>query len=189
MPQNDFFGDDSSPLASPTGSPSAASYLDDSFRDELLSPAPAQRTSEAAARASTSGRASSAAAYGGARSRGTRGDSPTLEDILGEAPAGKKERSIQTLMRAWTNETAAPELLHFPRELVERIVRDLARRVSGDTSFRGTELIGGSIESGCEESERAGGEGGELVRYCCHCGDREHEGCPCPQVFHAREDL
>lgn len=61
------------------------------------------------------------------RSRAT--GSPSLEDILGE-DAGPPERNIVKLIRYWSNEIAAPELLVFPRQLVERVTKDLARRVS-----------------------------------------------------------
>lgn len=41
-----------------------------------------------------------------------------------------RERSIVRLQRALSNEQGAPELLEFPRLLVETVVRDLAQRVS-----------------------------------------------------------
>lgn len=62
---------------------------------------------------------------------GGRGDSPSLEEILGEEPARGRERNIQKLIRAWNNEIGSPELLVFPRELVDRVAKDLAARVSG----------------------------------------------------------
>ena len=60
----------------------------------------------------------------------TRGGSPTLEDILGEEPAAEGERNIQKLIRAWNDEMGAPELLRYPKRLVERMVKDLVQRVS-----------------------------------------------------------
>ncbi|GAA5974317.1 hypothetical protein JCM11641_006732 [Rhodosporidiobolus odoratus] len=58
----------------------------------------------------------------------TRGDSPSLDDILGEGVRGDKSRNVQKLLRAWQNEMGAPELLNYPAELVERIVKRLAER-------------------------------------------------------------
>ncbi|GAA5974504.1 hypothetical protein JCM21900_004963 [Sporobolomyces salmonicolor] len=66
---------------------------------------------------------SSARAY-----ESTRGESLGLDEILGEDRDLARERNVQRLLRAWTNEMGAPELLTFPRELVERVVKDLARR-------------------------------------------------------------
>jgi GINS complex subunit 4 len=53
-----------------------------------------------------------------------------LEDILGTEPEVSNERNVQKLLREWHNEMGAPELLRFPRELVEKFVKDLASRVS-----------------------------------------------------------
>ncbi|GAA5901527.1 hypothetical protein JCM5296_006804 [Sporobolomyces johnsonii] len=82
--------------------------------------------------ASTAARVSSVTgAQAGSSSRAyesTRGDSPSLDDILADDRHLAKERNVQRLLRAWTNEMGAPELLTFPRELVERVVKDLARR-------------------------------------------------------------
>ncbi|GAA5905574.1 DNA replication protein SLD5 [Sporobolomyces salmoneus] len=58
----------------------------------------------------------------------TRGGSPTLDDILGTDGDVSNERNVQRLLRAWHNEMGAPELLVFPRRLVDKLVRDLARR-------------------------------------------------------------
>ncbi|GAA5988986.1 hypothetical protein JCM10908_006258 [Rhodotorula pacifica] len=75
---------------------------------------------------------SSVRALGGDTSLGyasTRGDSPSLDDILqGGAGRGREGRNVQQLLRAWQNEMGAPELLKFPTKLVERVVKDLARR-------------------------------------------------------------
>lgn len=61
----------------------------------------------------------------------TRGDSPSLDDILaGGSSRGRDGRNVQQLLRAWQNEMGAPELLKFPTKVVERVVKDLARRVS-----------------------------------------------------------
>lgn len=60
-----------------------------------------------------------------------RGGSPSLDDILGEdLAADDGERNIEKLIRAWNNEVGAPELLRFPKRLVERIAKDLVMRVS-----------------------------------------------------------
>ena len=61
----------------------------------------------------------------------TRGDSPSLDDILADGSSrGRDGRNVQQLLRAWQNEMGAPELLKFPTKVVERVVKDLARRVS-----------------------------------------------------------
>jgi hypothetical protein len=60
----------------------------------------------------------------------TRGGSPTLEDILGEESGHDDERNVQKLIRAWKDEMGAPELLVYPKRLVERLVKDLVHRVS-----------------------------------------------------------
>ncbi|POY76222.1 hypothetical protein BMF94_0417 [Rhodotorula taiwanensis] len=58
-----------------------------------------------------------------------RGDSPSLDDIIaGGIGARKRGRNVQALLQAWQNEMGAPELLVFPVEIVERVVKDLARR-------------------------------------------------------------
>jgi len=59
-----------------------------------------------------------------------RGGSPTLEDILGEEGGHDGERNVQKLIRARNNEMGAPELLVYPKRLVERLVKDLVHRVS-----------------------------------------------------------
>lgn len=57
--------------------------------------------------------------------------SVSLSAILGDdSPfANTGERNIERLIRCLSNETGAPELLVFPKALVERIVKDLAKRV------------------------------------------------------------
>lgn len=61
----------------------------------------------------------------------TRGDSPSLDDILADGSSrGRDGRNVQQLLRARQNEMGAPELLKFPTKVVERVVKDLARRVS-----------------------------------------------------------
>ncbi|KAK4049225.1 GINS complex subunit [Microbotryomycetes sp. JL221] len=100
------------------------------------------------------GRASSSRAgnYGGRRREDQSdrmGGSPRLEDIIGNgadmladfddfnqpvdglfgAPSRTpKESLIERLIRAWNNETSAPELLKFPKRLIERVAKDLANR-------------------------------------------------------------
>ncbi|BGP34659.1 GINS complex subunit [Rhodotorula toruloides] len=80
----------------------------------------------------TAGRVSSVTgAAAGSSVRGwesSRGDSPSLVETLGEGAGMDKGRNVQQLLRAWQNEMGAPELLRFPRELVEKVVKDLARR-------------------------------------------------------------
>ncbi|GAA5827923.1 hypothetical protein JCM5353_007740 [Sporobolomyces roseus] len=81
----------------------------------------------------TGGRVSSVtgAAAGSSRRdyQSTRGGSAGLDDDdMGEEGGISRERNVQRLLRAWHNEMGAPELLRFPRELVEKMVRDLARR-------------------------------------------------------------
>lgn len=59
-----------------------------------------------------------------------RGDSPSLDDIVNGGAGRKRQgRNVQLLLQAWQNEMGAPELLKFPVAVVERIVKDLARRV------------------------------------------------------------
>ncbi|TNY17206.1 hypothetical protein DMC30DRAFT_431816 [Rhodotorula diobovata] len=58
----------------------------------------------------------------------SRGDSPSLDDILGEGAPRDTSRNVQKLLRAYQNEVGAPELLKFPRQLVEKVVKSLARR-------------------------------------------------------------
>lgn len=65
----------------------------------------------------------------------TRAGSVGLDEILGDNDddfgfGGQRERLIERLIRAWNNEIGAPELLKFPKRLIERTVKDLARRVS-----------------------------------------------------------
>ncbi len=75
--------------------------------------------------------------------RGRTPDADELDDILngmdidhdgGEGGRKGAERSIVNLQRCLANEQGTPELLAFPTELVEGIVRDLAARVR--SSFR-----------------------------------------------------
>lgn len=55
----------------------------------------------------------------------------TLEDILGMDPTAEQgETNAKKMIRAWNNEMGAPELLMFPKRLVERFVKDLVARVS-----------------------------------------------------------
>lgn len=68
-------------------------------------------------------------AYGGFDDS-TRAGSVTLDDILGQDQVVDGERNIEKLIRAWNNEIGAPELLVYPRRLVERIAKDLVNRVS-----------------------------------------------------------
>ncbi|BGP19304.1 hypothetical protein JCM10213_001521 [Rhodosporidiobolus nylandii] len=95
-------------------------------------PTAAQRDSSVGTGSRAGGRVSSvtgAAAGSSVRAyESTRGDSPSLDDILGEGDGREKGRNVQKLLRAWQNEMGAPELLRFPRELVERVVKTLAQR-------------------------------------------------------------
>ncbi|KAK4694421.1 GINS complex subunit 4, partial [Phenoliferia sp. Uapishka_3] len=88
----------------------------------------------AAATSSSSVRASSVYSDSGndrssntGRGRADGGGEPGVEYFLGEEE-GEKERNIVKLIRCWSNEIAAPEVLPFPTQLVERVVKDLARR-------------------------------------------------------------
>jgi GINS complex subunit 4 len=65
-----------------------------------------------------------------------------LDDILGQGAAVGGERNIETLIRAWNNEIGAPELLVYPRRLIERIVKDLVKRVSARSASRSERPIG-----------------------------------------------
>ncbi|GAA5881128.1 hypothetical protein JCM8547_005425 [Rhodosporidiobolus lusitaniae] len=77
----------------------------------------------------TGAAAGSSTRGGGGYESTTRGDSPSLDDILGDGTASReKGRNVQKLLRAYQNEIGAPELLMFPRELVERVVKTLATR-------------------------------------------------------------
>ncbi|GAA6003030.1 DNA replication protein SLD5 [Rhodotorula paludigena] len=77
---------------------------------------------------SVTGAAAGSSVRGGYGFDSSRGDSPSLDDILGDGHAKDKSRDVQKLLRAWQNELGAPELLVFPRDLVEKIVKNLARR-------------------------------------------------------------
>lgn len=154
------FFDDSDDEQQPGGSPSARSAsavaggADDSFSSHrAASPRPYHqarpRASEAGGRVSSTtgggagggGRQSSvtggASGYYG---NSTRGGSPNLDDILGgddddEFGGGvgadeAGESNMDRLIRAWNNEIGAPEVLRFPKRLVERVTKDLYRRVS-----------------------------------------------------------
>ncbi|GAA5895881.1 hypothetical protein JCM6882_001401 [Rhodosporidiobolus microsporus] len=91
-----------------------------------------QRDSSVGTGSRAGGRVSSVTgAAAGSSVRGfesSRGDSPSLDDILGEGRKADEGRNVQKLLRAWQNEMGAPELLKFPRELVERVVKTLAKR-------------------------------------------------------------
>ncbi|GAA5993879.1 hypothetical protein JCM5350_001578, partial [Sporobolomyces pararoseus] len=77
----------------------------------------------------TAGRTARAVAGSSTREyESTRGGSPTLDEILGMESDVSNERNVQRLLREWHNEMGAPELLRFPRKLVEKFVGDLARR-------------------------------------------------------------
>ena len=60
----------------------------------------------------------------------TRDESVTLEDILGTGKEENGGTDVQELMRCWKNERAAPELLRFPLVLVNRLMLNLAKKVS-----------------------------------------------------------
>lgn len=124
---SNFFDDDDDDVPNSPGGGSTTNG-NDSFFTQPSPPRPAGRVSSVSGRAGTSSslRASSRA----------RRDSVSLEEILGEEVGGSRERSVQRLIRAWNNEIAAPELLHFPVELVETVVRNLAERVSASLAER-----------------------------------------------------
>lgn len=136
-----FFDDDDDDLPESYQSTTAAvAGGDDSldFRRDLSplgGPVPPRgdRASSAGTGSRAAGRVSSVTgAAAGSSVRGwesSRGDSPSLEDILGESAGKDKRRNVQRLLRAWQDEMGAPELLRFPRDLVEKVVKDLARRV------------------------------------------------------------
>ncbi|KAM0750867.1 hypothetical protein T439DRAFT_356602 [Meredithblackwellia eburnea MCA 4105] len=87
----------------------------------------ADRNSSSSFRASSVVSSERASGSGAGVGRG-RANSPDLEDIIGGDVEGQKERNIVKLIRAWSNENSAPELLVFPADLVERVVKDLAMR-------------------------------------------------------------
>ncbi|GAA6019061.1 hypothetical protein JCM10207_006304 [Rhodosporidiobolus poonsookiae] len=134
--------DDTQPESYQTTSTTGAHYAaDDSLSSNFgASPPPRQRPRQRQDRDSTTttgtragGRASSVTgAAAGSSVRGawdsSRGDSPSLDDILGEGHDSDRSSDVQRLLRAWQNEVGAPELLRFPADLVERVVRNLARR-------------------------------------------------------------
>lgn len=69
------------------------------------------------------------------RGGGGRGreESLNLDDILGTGTNNELEgveTNAKKMLRALSNEMSSPELLHFPKDLVERFVKDLATRVS-----------------------------------------------------------
>lgn len=146
----------------------------------------------------TGGRVSSVtgAAAGSSRRdyQSTRGGSPGLDDDdMGEEGGISRERNVQRLLRAWHNEMGAPELLRFPRELVEKMVRDLARRVS---SFRFDPtvecwLIWNALETENDRQESANDSGSRrrILHYSCYRRDREYESCSCTQDVHSGTDI
>ncbi|GAA5939745.1 DNA replication protein SLD5 [Sporobolomyces koalae] len=121
-------GDDS---LSSTGFPSPPRYQS-STTDNGAAATRNARSSSIGTTSRTGGRRSSiTGAEAGTSMRdytSTRGASPSLDDILGEGGNLSRERNVQRLLRAWHNEMGAPELLRFPRQLVEKLVKDLANR-------------------------------------------------------------
>ncbi|ORY77626.1 hypothetical protein BCR35DRAFT_305393 [Leucosporidium creatinivorum] len=127
-----FFDDDDEDDT--LGSPGRSSLQADFNSNRAASPRAYGAGPSKSARASstTGGRQSSvtgAQANSSVRAyESTRGGSPTLEDILGEGSSHDGERNVQKLIRAWNNEMGAPELLKYPKRLVERLVKDLVHR-------------------------------------------------------------
>ncbi|KAL8287579.1 hypothetical protein RQP46_003437 [Phenoliferia psychrophenolica] len=118
--QDSFFSDAPSPVARRTTTTTSTSGV-------------GARVSSISGRDRTTSSARASSTFSDSRAssdrRPRRRESPTLEDILGEDDVvEKRERNIVTLIRCWANEIAAPEVLPFPRDLVERVVKDLARR-------------------------------------------------------------
>ncbi|TKA51247.1 hypothetical protein B0A53_05823 [Rhodotorula sp. CCFEE 5036] len=119
--------------------PAQGSEANDSY-ERGSSVATGGRTAGGGRVSSVTGGATAAGAGGGSSVRAlrgnttngyasTRGDSPSLDDILaGGSSRGRDGRNVQQLLRAWQNEMGAPELLKFPTKVVERVVKDLARR-------------------------------------------------------------
>lgn len=150
MAGDDFFSDDDEPSTLPSipdahtstsarpSSPTANnSYqANTSYQTSSRHDTSSHRHDTSSRRADTSSRRGAADTSSLARGRTPDFE---LDDILadmdvdhsgaeGGRPSG--ERSSVRLQRCLANEQGTPELLQFPRELVEGIVRDLAARVS-----------------------------------------------------------
>jgi len=135
-----FFDDDDDDDLAPESFQSNRAAVDD---ESFFSPARApprhdhDRDSSVATGARTTARGGRISSVTGAAAGSSvragldssRGDSPSLDDILGEGGARDKSRNVQRLLRAYQNEVGAPELLKFPRQLVDKVVKSLARRV------------------------------------------------------------
>lgn len=197
-----FFDDDDDDLPESYQSTTAAvAGGDDSLdfgRDlsPLGGPAPVRedRGSSVGTGSRTAGRVSSVTgAAAGSSVRGwesSRGDSPSLEDILGEGSGRDKARNVQRLLRAWQNEMGAPELLRFPSELVEKVVKDLARRVSAALFPPLKHLLTVSLTARARsEGAVHGGPGRILLHGSEHRRSGEHAGRARPQDVHTRTDM
>lgn len=127
-----------------------------------------------------------------------RGDSPSLDDIIaGGIGAKKRGRNVQALLQAWQNEMGAPELLVFPVEIVERVVKDLARRVSRDPpAWASRPCVQDSRPSSVRPAERARPEspvdsrdGRVILPRRDGRRDRKHARLARAQDVYARADM
>ncbi|GAA5877767.1 hypothetical protein JCM16303_000230 [Sporobolomyces ruberrimus] len=134
--QESFESYDTSNLGGARGGAAGGAAGDDSLSSSgLPSPNRYQTTNDNGAgrpgRASSVGTGRAAAGNSSTRAyESTRGGSPAmnLDDLMGQEAEISTERNVQRLLRAWHNEMGAPELLTFPRELVDNLVWDLTRR-------------------------------------------------------------
>ncbi|GAA6005774.1 hypothetical protein JCM11491_004004 [Sporobolomyces phaffii] len=108
---------------SSTGYPSPRRYRNGSENGAAAPPRPGGGGRASSTTTGGAARGSSTRAY-----ESTRGGTPSLDDILGTERGVSDERNVQRLLRAWHNEMGAPELLHFPRQLIDKLVKDLAYR-------------------------------------------------------------
>ena len=153
MAGDDFFSDEDEPSTLPDTHtstslrPSSPPFNPHSYQPNT-SYHPSSRPDTSSHRHDTSSRRADTSSRRGAAdtsslARARTPDADELDDILADmdvdhdgAGGGREggERSVVRLQRCLANEQGAPELLAFPRELVEGIVRDLAARVSSRRS-------------------------------------------------------
>lgn len=66
-----------------------------------------------------------------------RGGAMDIDDLLAEVAADstpQESRDLQELTRCWVAERAAPEVLPWPRDLMERVLERISKQVSSSTT-------------------------------------------------------
>lgn len=200
--QESFESYDTSNLGGARGGAAGGAAGDDSLSSSgLPSPNRYQTTNDNGAgrpgRASSVGTGRAAAGNSSTRAyESTRGGSPAmnLDDLMGQEAEISTERNVQRLLRAWHNEMGAPELLTFPRELVDNLVWDLTRRVSCIQSYRygrarADPFRSRQTETHCEKRSKAIGRRRIILHECFYRRDGEHASSSRPQDVHPRTDI